>query len=119
MKKEKILEAILVITTGMLVIYLFTHRPVFLYIAVATGAVGILIKPLAGWIAFLWYKTGDLLGNVVSKAILTLVFFLLLVPIAFIYRLFHRDPLRLKKTDGSNWSVREHDYTGNDLKNIW
>ena len=109
----------LVITTGMLVIYLITHRPVFLYIAVAAGAVGIIIKPLAGWIASLWYKSGEVLGNVVSKIILTAVFFLMLVPIALFYRLFHKDPLRLKNTGDSNWSVRDHDYTGNDLKNIW
>jgi len=119
MKKEKILEAILVITTGMLVIFLITHRQVFLFIAVTTGAVGIVIKPLAGWIAALWYKTGEVLGNVVSKVILTVVFFLLLVPIALFYRLFHKDPLRLKNTGGSNWSVRDHDYTGDDLKNSW
>ncbi len=119
MKREKILEAMLVIATGMLVIYLITRRPVFLYISVAAGAAGILFKSLAGWIAFLWYKTGDLLGNIVSKIVLTLVFFLLLVPIAFFYRLFHKDPLRLKKTDGSNWTLRGHDYTGDDLKNIW
>lgn len=109
----------LVITTGMLVIYLITHRPVFLFIAAATGAVGILIKPLARWIAFLWYKASELLGNVVSKVVLALVFFLLLLPIALFYRLFHKDPLRLKKTEGSNWSLRGHDYTGDDLKNIW
>ncbi|MBN2275566.1 MAG: hypothetical protein JXR41_02980 [Bacteroidales bacterium] len=119
MKKEKILEAVLVITTGMLVIYLVTHQPVFLYISVASGVVGILFKPLAKLMAALWYKTGELLGNVVSKIVLTLVFFLLLVPIAFLYRFFHKDPLHLKKTAGSNWSVREHNYCGDDLKNIW
>jgi hypothetical protein len=119
MKKEKTLEAILVITTGMLAIHLLTHRPVFLYISLASGIVGIIIKPLATWIAAIWYKTGDLMGAVVSKVILTIVFFFLLVPIAFLYRLFHRDPLHLKRTNGTNWSTRGHDYAGNDLKNIW
>ena len=119
MKREKALEAILVITTGMLVIYLLTHRPVFLYISLTSGAIGIIFKPLAGWIAILWFKAGDMLGAVVSRVILTVVFFILLVPISFLYRLFHKDPLHLRKTDQSGWSTRNHEYTGNDLKNIW
>ncbi|MBN1416892.1 MAG: hypothetical protein JW973_17475 [Bacteroidales bacterium] len=119
MKKEKALEAILVITTGMLVVYLLTHKPVFLYVSLASGVAGIFIKPLAGLIAALWYRAGDVLGTVVSKIILAVVFFIFLVPIAFLYRLFHRDPLRLKKIEGSNWSIRGHEYSGNDLKNIW
>jgi len=117
--KDKILEAILVITSGMLVIYLINHRPVFLYIAVGAGVAGIILRPLARWIAFVWYKAGDLLGALVSNVTLALVFFLLLVPVALLYRLFHRDPLRLRKSEGSNWADRGHEYTAGDLKNTW
>ncbi len=119
MKKEKTLEAMLVITTGMLLIYLIKQQSVFLYLAIAFGLTGIFFRPLALIIATIWYKLGDWLGFIVSKIVLTLVFFFFLFPIALLYRLFNKDPLRLKKPRQSNWSVREHLYTENDLKNIW
>jgi hypothetical protein len=119
MKKEKAFEAILVISTGLLLFYFITHRQVFLYSSFIFGAIGVFVKPLATWIAIGWYKVGELLGMIVSKVILTVVFFFLLVPIALLYRLFNKDPLRLKKQDKSNWSIREHVYSGNDLKNTW
>ncbi len=119
MKKEKTLEAMLVITTGMLLIYLIRKQIVFLYISFAFGLTGIFIKPLASIIATGWYKLGDWLGFIVSKIVLTLVFFFFLFPVAILYRMFNKDPLRLKKPGKSNWSVRNHLYTENDLKNIW
>jgi len=119
MKKEKTLEAMLVITTGMLLIYLIKQQYIFLYISLACGLTGVLIKPLASIIATGWYKLGDLLGFIVSKIVLTLIFFFFLLPVALLYRLFNKDPLRLKTPRQSNWSIREHLYTGNDLKNIW
>jgi hypothetical protein len=119
MKKEKTLEAMLVITTGMLLIYLIKQEYVFLYISLACGLTGIFIKPLASLIAFGWYKTGDLLGFVVSKIVLTLIFFFFLLPVALLFRFFHKDPLHLKKPGQSNWSIREHTYSEKDMINIW
>jgi hypothetical protein len=119
MKKEKTLEAMLVIATGMMLIYFWKQERVFLYIAAATGIAGILIKPLAVFIAAGWYKAGELLGTVVSKVVLTLVFVFLLTPIALLYRIFNKDPLHLKKTDGPNWKIRGQTYSEKDLKNPW
>ena len=119
MKKEKTLEAILVITTGFLLLYLIYHKPWMLFVSLGAGVVGILIKPLASLIAKGWFKLGDLLGFVVSKVVLATLFFIILVPISFLYNIFNKDTLRLKRTDGSLWSVRDHTYLPDDLKNGW
>ena len=119
MKRDKALEAILVITTGLLIFYIIYKHGILLYAAVAISVTGIFIKPLASLIAKGWYFLGDSLGFVVSKLILAVVFYLFLAPIAFLHNLFNKDTLRLKRSDKSFWTDRNHDYKSGDLKNIW
>lgn len=119
MTREKRLDAILVITTLFLVFYLIKKYEILLYLAAATGMIGIFIKPLAEWIAIVWYKIGDILGFIFPKVLLSLVFYLLLTPIAFFYKLSKNDPLKLKNPDQSNWEHREHQYAEDDFKNTW
>jgi hypothetical protein len=70
--------------------------------------------PLAG----LWFGLSQLLGSVVSRVILTILFFLVVTPIGLIRRLFGADALQLKKwkqgTD-SVFVVREGPIQGKDL----
>lgn len=119
MKRDKTLEAILVVATGLLIFYIIYRHEILLYAAAALGITGVFIKPLASLFAKGWYLLGDSLGFVVSKVILTVVFYLFLAPIAFLHNLFNKDTLRLKRSDKSFWTDRNHDYKSGDLKNIW
>jgi len=60
----------------------------------------LLFYPYKAWIAF-----GNILGFINSKIILSLVFLLVLQPIAFIMKVFKYDPLRQKKSN--KYSYRE------------
>jgi hypothetical protein len=73
-------------------------------------------RPLAG----LWFGLSHLLGNVVSRVILTVIFFLLVTPIGLIRRWCKADSLQLKKWkkgDDSVFVEREGVITGKDLVN--
>ena len=50
-------------------------------------------KPLAG----LWFGLSHVLGTVMSKVILTIVFFVIVTPIGVIRRLMGKDSLQLKR----------------------
>ena len=54
----------------------------------------------------LWTRFGAILHYVVGPVVMGAVFFLTVVPVAIIIRLFGKDPLRLKPTN-SNWIERE------------
>lgn len=118
-------EALLVISTALLVIFLVgllrhgVSRMIFLYLACGVGISGILIRPLGRIIAIFWYKLADLLSQVMSRVLMTLIYVLLLLPIATIYKLSRRDRLRHGKHAQTNWISRDHRYTPGDLKNIW
>ena len=63
-------------------------------------------QPLAG----VWFGLSRLLGHVVSKVILTVVFFFLVTPVGLVRRLLGADALQLKKWKqgrGSVFTVRE------------
>ena len=119
MNKTKILETSLVITTGFLVIYFLTSIKAFLLVALTFGLIGILIKPLAKYVAILWFKLADALNFVVSKIVLGTIFFLVLFPISLLYRISKNDKLQIRKSKSSLWTIRNYKYKSADLENIW
>jgi len=119
MNKTKIAETSLVLTTGFVALYFVFKKPVFLIIAFAFGFTGIFIPVLARIIAIAWFKLADALNFVVSKIMLGIVFFVVLVPVAFIYKSTGKDKLALKKKNDSNWVIRNKKYTDADIENIW
>ena len=125
MSKSKIYEALLVISTAFLVLYLYgiikhgESKELFIYLACGIGLSGIFIKPLGKLVALGWYKLAELLSFVMSKVVMAVIYMFILVPVATLYRLTKNDKLSLKKSSGSKWVSREHRYKADDLKNIW
>ena len=90
-------------------------------VAGALGAISLMFPVLAEWIHIGWMKLAQALGWFNGRLLLSLVFFLLLTPIALIYRLFNRDSLRLKRPkEGESMFVeRNHTFSASDLSNPW
>jgi hypothetical protein len=65
-------------------------------------------------------KFAYILGTVNSKIILTLIFFLFLTPIAFLYRTVKGDFMKLRKGGSSSyWTEKNHQYEPKDMENVW
>ena len=54
-----------------------------------------------------------------STIIMTIVYYLILVPIAAIYKLSNKKMLDLKNPGASMWQERNHNYQKEDLENVW
>jgi uncharacterized membrane protein len=119
MKRDKAIEALLVISTGLVLLNLIYQAEWLLYMALFIGLTGILLPSLGNLLAKSWYKLGELMGWFVSKLILVLLYYLFLVPIALLNRIFQPDKLKLKRKQNSHWITRNHLYSANDLKNSW
>ena len=117
--REKQLETCLVIVTGLLVFWFIYKVKVLVTIAVAVGLIGAFIPSIAKWIHWAWYKLAEMMGFVMSKVLLSAVFFFLLLPISLVYRMFNKDTLQLKRKADSYWTKRSHRYTGKDLEQVW
>jgi hypothetical protein len=90
--------------------------PVSLALLILTMAWPNAFKPLAG----LWFGLSHLLSSIVSRVILTVLFFLVVTPIGVIRRLMGADALQLKKWKqgrDSVFVVREGAIQGKDMTN--
>lgn len=113
-------KTILVIVTGLLVLAWIFDLPLLVKISTGIGVVSIFIPVAAKWIEWLWLKLALGLGWVNSRILLSIIYFVFLMPIAWIARLFTKDPLMLKaKNAPSLYVTRNHLYKKDDLENIW
>ena len=119
MNRLKHLETILVLVLALLVCYFIFHGNIWIKIAIALGAVGLFIPFLAEKIHWLWMKLAHVLGYVMSRVLLTLIFFLFLVPLAFLSKRAGKNTVQLKRKSSSYFSDRNFTYTKESLENVW
>ncbi len=104
----------------LLIIGLGWHYTILLKIAVVAVLL-LLTKPVIFYpFTFIWLNLSDGLGKIMSKIILSLIFFVIVFPTALIRRIIGNDTLMLKQFKKSNQSVfveRNHAYSKNDLIN--
>jgi hypothetical protein len=113
-------KTILVIVTGLLALAWIFDIPMLGKVALGTGVISIFIPAGAQAIEWLWLKLAMALGWINSRILLSIIYFVFLLPIAWLSRLFTKDPLALKKNKRSSLFItRDHLYTGKDLENIW
>ena len=119
MNRTKHLETILVLVLALLVCYFIFDHTVWLKVAIALGAIGLFLPYLAGKIHWLWMKLAHVLGYVMSRVLLPIIFFVILVPLAFFSRLAGKNTVQLKRTQGSYFRERNFRYNRESLENVW
>ena len=115
------LESLLPLVLLLLILHLWLAVPGLLFAAVALLGVMLFVKPLAGFMATYWLRVLEAVGGFNARVILTVIYFLLLTPIALLFRVFNKNPLRLKAERNSISYYHEHDrqYVGSDLEKMW
>ena len=122
LNRKKNLEAILAICVGLLVFFWIFGKDYILIAAIVIGASGLLSTFLAEKIAWLWYKLAAVLGKVNGFILLTILFYFILTPIAWLSKVFKKDDLQLKKKSDPNASYfveRNHTFSKEDLEKPW
>ena len=121
MKNEKVkaLEAQLAIVVGFGLIAYYSKNTYFLQGVLLLGLAFLLFPALGNLIAKGWFKLAELIGGVMSKVLLSVVFFVFLLPVASLAKLFNRNLLGLKDPGTSNYTERNQKYSSKDLENIW
>lgn len=119
LNREKQLEVVLVICLGLTVLFFITKNKYLLMASLALGIAGVTFPKAVYWTAFLWLKLGEVLGSVSSKIILSLIYFLVLVPIAFVAKLTKRDTSFTAAKKETYYHNRTHRFSPRDLENTW
>lgn len=108
----------LVIVTGLLVLaWIFDS----IYLVYASGITGLLcfIPAVGNRIVWGWFKLAEYLGWFNARVLLSLVYYLIVTPIGFIFRLAGNDPLLLRDKKKSIYTSRNHSFKKEDLENPW
>lgn len=117
---EEKLKAQLVIVTGLCILFLIFKLKGLLYAAALTGFTSLAIPKAGDLIVYVWFKIAEILGWINSRILLSLIFFLILFPVALVSRLFSRDSLLIKgRNKKTIYAIRNHKFTKNDLENTW
>ncbi len=118
----KSIEAMLAISTGLSVIYFITENQYFLIASISIGLIGLFSSFLSKKIAWLWFKLAETLGRINGFILLSVLFFILLTPLAWLMRVFKKDSLKTRKETFKNQSYyieRNHEYSAKDIENPW
>jgi Saxitoxin biosynthesis operon protein SxtJ len=102
----------------LLLIFLARKREGWLFAAMVVHVLNMIAPQIYRPIAVAWLGLSDLLGMVVSKVLLSIVFFAIVTPIAVLRRLFGKDPLKLRAFKAGQDSVmleRNHTFVRGDL----
>ena len=120
MTVEKCKDSGLALVLICLICFLIWKQQAFMLLALAFLVIAMTYPPIFKPFARLWFALSVALGTVVSKIILSLLFFLLVLPIGLLRRLLGKDAMKIKswrKGTESVFRVRNHRFTAEDLDN--
>jgi uncharacterized membrane protein len=111
--------------TGMAMVLLllltgyFTGTQIFYILGIPVLVINMILPRLFYPVAYVWLGFTNLMGTIMSKIILTIVFVVLVIPVGLVRRLFKKDSLLLTKFKKSRKSVmitRNHCFSATDIE---
>lgn len=108
------------IVFGLVLLYtgIVTGYSLMLKISFVLFLVSLLIPAVFTYPAIVWFRISEILGSVVSKIVLAVIYLIVVLPVSFIRKIFGSDPMMIKnfgKSDTGSWIKREHKYTNSDF----
>jgi hypothetical protein len=107
-------------TLILLLLGYFTGNPMYFLLAIPVQLLNMIWPSAFRPLAYIWLGLTNLLGTVMSKIILSIIFFMVVLPMGLFRRATGKDPLQLKKFRKDKSSVmveRNHNFGSNDLAN--
>ena len=102
-----------------LLVILFTKSLTLLPLPIGLLLLGMVWPRAYALVARLWLGISLLLGSVMSRVVLSIIFMVIVTPIALVMRLFGHDPMRRKgwkKNTDSTFVSRDHTFEAKDLE---
>ena len=104
----------------LLLIGLFTHNNLYYKIAIPVLFITMAFPMFYYLFAIIWLGFSQLLGTIVSKIILTIVYIIMVIPVGIFRRLLGKDSLQLsefKKGKGTGMKSRNYNFVSKDVEN--
>lgn len=113
-------ETIAAFVTLSIILFLIFDALYILYIGLGIGLSTLLFRSLAALFNKAWMYVSKWLNYIISRVLLSIVFFLILTPIAILYRLVGKDSLQKTQSDeDSYFEERNYQFKPEDFKKTW
>lgn len=113
-------RTVLTLTSALLIVYLITGWQWAILGGVLLGIAGIFSRKFSRLIHSGWMKIAYLLSLIIPKVLLTLIFYLVLLPVALLSKIFRKEAsLKLENHPGSMFKDLDKTFTKEDLKKPW
>jgi hypothetical protein len=103
----------------LLILFISRKREGLLIGAIALHVLNMIVPQIYRPVAVLWLGFSELLGAVMSRVLLSIIFFAVVTPIGILRRLAGKDSLKLRAFKAGKDSVmleRNHTFIGRDLE---
>ena len=100
----------------------FTENPVYITALIPVLLITMTVLKIIYPFAFIWYNFSGIMGTVMSKVILSIIFFIVVTPTALIKKMTGYDPMRIKpfkKSVESVFVTRDHSYIKTDMEKTY
>ena len=119
MKTEKSNLTLITMVLGFLLFYILFSIPWLLWIATGIAAIAVVSPYLGGLISNGWLWLGLALGKITGPLILGLVFFIILFPVALLFRLMGKDNLMIKNKYTTTFIPINKEHSKEDFEKVW
>jgi hypothetical protein len=119
MQKERSWETVLAIVLGLTALYWFKRRDALLLSALLIGVCALFVPAVATGIHWFWTKLSQILGDISGKILLTLIYFVVLLPLSLLARWSGKISIRKKPGGDTHFKERNHTYTKEDIIHPW
>ena len=114
------IKTILIIALGLIILYLKFQLNWILYVALSISIGGVISQKISKTIDFLWMKLAWVLSLIVPKIVLTIIFYMILSPMAFIAKLFGaKNGIVLKNTGTSSFIEINKKFEKSSFEKPW
>ena len=119
MKEQDKYKSLLVIVLGFSIIALVFSIKYLLEIGLAIGVISLIIPRVGDFILVAWEKFGNVLGTINATIILSVIFFVILLPVALTQRILGGQKNKASEKQNSSFHIRDHSYTKLDFEKPW
>lgn len=103
----------------LLLLFVWRGNPSYVAGAIAAHLVNMTAPQLFRPAAIVWFGLSHIMGTIVSRVLLTAIFFVVVTPVAVVRQMIGADPMQLrgfKKSKQSVMKVRNHKFTAKDIE---
>jgi hypothetical protein len=119
-KEFRALETVSILALACIALGFLLKRQEFFYAAMGLLLIGIFARRVSVIISDTWLKFASILGKINTLVILTLIYFLVLFPLAIIFRFVKGDFMNIGRNSSKTfWIERNHKFSPEDLKKPW